>query len=440
MKIRYGVLVLFLLALGSAHAQNFWQSSSIPGVTKAITALAVSTNGVVFAGTNGNGLYRSTDGGATWTRCDVSPMKAYYYTVATKGDTVFAGSYLGSCYRSLNGGVTWTEFPIGTIRSIVTSFTFLASGTIIAGTGTDGLHATVDGGTSWTKLSALPSTGAQTTPNIFSLASDNTGYLYAGTYGSGVYRAESNGILWNADGMNGFRVNAFARNPLGGMFAATEAGIWKDTIKVVPNPQDTTLLDTTRVWKNVLDAVVTTGDTLLFQFFATSLVSTPSGHIVAGTAGRGAFRSTNAGERWDPVNTGLVGTDIRTMAMDAQGFIYCGTINGTVFKSSAAESMTPIAPPIAPPSVIPKAYAVEPNYPNPFNPSTTIPFALPLAGRVSLKVYNAIGQEIASLLDQEMPAGTHAAVWDASNIPSGMYFYRFQSASFSQTGKLMLMK
>jgi hypothetical protein len=187
--------------------------------------------------------------------------------------------------------------------------------------------------------------------------------------------------------------------------------------------------------------MLTSGDSLVRQYFMNSIVSTPSGHIVVGSAGRGAFRSTTSGENWDRVNTGLVGSDIRSMAIDAQGFIYCGTLGGVVFKSAAAESMTPMAPPHSPPpTIVPKTYAVEQNFPNPFNPTTTIPFAIPVAGHVSLKVYNAIGQEIASLLDQELDAGTHSAVWDASSIPSGMYFYRFQSASFSQTGKLMLMK
>ncbi|MCG3120070.1 MAG: hypothetical protein ALAOOOJD_02671 [bacterium] len=80
------------------------------------------------------------------------------------------------------------------------------------------------------------------------------------------------------------------------------------------------------------------------------------------------------------------------------------------------------------------------NYPNPFNPSTSIAFSLGKAGAVKLQVFNALGQKVATLVNGKMPAGQHSVIWDASNVPSGIYFYRLEAGAFSQTRKMVLMK
>jgi len=89
---------------------------------------------------------------------------------------------------------------------------------------------------------------------------------------------------------------------------------------------------------------------------------------------------------------------------------------------------------------LPKVYSLAQNYPNPFNPTTSIRFALPKSSYVTLKVFNLLGQEVTALVNQELQAGYHDATWDASKMPSGMYFYRIQAAGFVETKKLLLMK
>ena len=80
------------------------------------------------------------------------------------------------------------------------------------------------------------------------------------------------------------------------------------------------------------------------------------------------------------------------------------------------------------------------NTPNPFNPSTSIPFTLPEAGHVSLAVYNIAGQQVAVLQDGELSAGEHAAAWHAEGFPAGVYFYTLASGGFSRTKKMTLVK
>ena len=95
--------------------------------------------------------------------------------------------------------------------------------------------------------------------------------------------------------------------------------------------------------------------------------------------------------------------------------------------------------------MIPDDYFLSPNYPNPFNPVTTIAFGLPSAGRVRLEVFNLLGQKVVVLVDERMPAGVHEISWHGNNddgvaVSSGVYFYRLETAGFSETRKMLLIK
>jgi hypothetical protein len=80
------------------------------------------------------------------------------------------------------------------------------------------------------------------------------------------------------------------------------------------------------------------------------------------------------------------------------------------------------------------------NYPNPFNPGTTISFSLSKNAFVTLKVYNTLGQEVASLVNGEVVAGQHEVRWDAGNVPSGVYFCQLRAGEFGEMQKMILMK
>lgn len=88
----------------------------------------------------------------------------------------------------------------------------------------------------------------------------------------------------------------------------------------------------------------------------------------------------------------------------------------------------------------PKQYALNQNYPNPFNPSTTISYSIPNDGFVSLRIYNVLGQEIKSLVNQFQKSGNYKLMFDASNLPSGVYFYKIEANNFTQVKKMMLLK
>jgi hypothetical protein len=80
------------------------------------------------------------------------------------------------------------------------------------------------------------------------------------------------------------------------------------------------------------------------------------------------------------------------------------------------------------------------NYPNPFNPITTIPFALEQSGNTTLKVYDVLGQKVAEFVKENLDAGSHQVQFDASALTSGVYFYEIRSGDFNATRKMMLMR
>ncbi len=109
------------------------------------------------------------------------------------------------------------------------------------------------------------------------------------------------------------------------------------------------------------------------------------------------------------------------------GFLTGLPLTGGPVSASPAESL-------------PLRFELGQNYPNPFNPSTTIRYQLPSETHVTLKIFDLIGREVATLVDGEMPAGKHTVRYDGKNASSGIYFYRINSAHFTAVKRMVLMK
>ena len=111
--------------------------------------------------------------------------------------------------------------------------------------------------------------------------------------------------------------------------------------------------------------------------------------------------------------------------------------NGGVWRRPLSEMITDVNDKE---NYLPTNFALQQNYPNPFNPATEINYSLPRSNMVSIRVYDVIGNEIANLVNEEKPAGRYSVNFNASNLSSGVYFYRMQAGSFVETKKLILLK
>ncbi len=129
-------------------------------------------------------------------------------------------------------------------------------------------------------------------------------------------------------------------------------------------------------------------------------------------------------------NTVVESLDIRP----SDGTVIVGTFGKGIYSSKILITK------VDEDNAAPNNYILSQNYPNPFNPTTTIGFTLPTAETVQLSIFNALGEEVAALVNERKEAGEHIIIFNAANLPSGIYLYRLQAGNFSQTKKMLLVK
>ncbi|HVO75296.1 MAG TPA: T9SS type A sorting domain-containing protein, partial [Ignavibacteriaceae bacterium] len=143
------------------------------------------------------------------------------------------------------------------------------------------------------------------------------------------------------------------------------------------------------------------------------------------------------GSHWSSVSSEELNTPIRSLAAAGSDLIAGTQGAGVVWKRPLSEMITPA-------SVSKEAfvfgYKLEQNYPNPFNPSTVIRYQLPENTLVILKVYDILGKEVVTLVDQLQNAGSHSVTFNTLNLPIGVYFYRLEAGRYHNTRKLLLLK
>jgi hypothetical protein len=158
--------------------------------------------------------------------------------------------------------------------------------------------------------------------------------------------------------------------------------------------------------------------------------------LFASTVEGGVFFSSNGGANWTTVNAGLPKAAVYSMCVDG-AYLYAGTLTDGVWRRPLTEIVTSVGPATG---EIPASFVLRQNYPNPFNPTTTIRYELPQAAKVTLKVYDVLGREIVTLVDQAKEAGVYEVKFDGSNLPSGIYLYRMEAGPTVSTKKLVLLK
>jgi hypothetical protein len=146
--------------------------------------------------------------------------------------------------------------------------------------------------------------------------------------------------------------------------------------------------------------------------------------------------SSDYGASWTTVNSGLPAVSVYAIVTDGT-YLVAGTYGSGIWRRPLAE-MSPSTP--DPGETSPATFTLEQNYPNPFNPGTTIRYRLSSAARVSLVLYNTLGESVAEILKADQEAGDHEVRFDGTGLASGVYYFRLSAGTQMQIKKAVLMR
>jgi photosystem II stability/assembly factor-like uncharacterized protein len=411
--------VLFFLFFSITNAQ--WTSQT-SGVSTLLRSVCVVDENICWMAGDGGKVLRTTDGGTTWTNVSASPIPTSNLDVVRAID---ANTALVACtpsatyvYRTTNGGNTWAQVFTQTggyiddigFKDANTGFMY---GDPVGSRWS--LWKTTNNGATWdsTGLYLAQESSEAGWDNAMTVQGNN---IWFGTNYTRVYYSTDFGSSWDYGETSGMtNSNNVCFNGDTG-FAATSGAIMIST-------------DGGEDWVN---------DTLIFTgsiHFATAsglfwFVSSSDTNIYCsrnnGTNFSSEFQiSSSGGYPWG-INSKLVGDKI---------ICWIGCTTGGIYKStrytSGISSNT---------SNIPEKYILSQNYPNPFNPVTNIKFGIPKNSFVTIKVYDILGKEIATLVNKNLTTGSYNVSWNAGSFNSGVYFYRIQAGSFTDAKKMILVK
>lgn len=427
MKIKIVLIVFLLLLFQNIYSQNFWHETGFNSGGK-VLALTITPNGYVYAG-HSTGIYRSTNGGTTWIRVYQTPVEVLSLTENDSNGYIYAGlqtsgSQYGGIYRSINNGSSWQLKGLSgkKINDLLVS----ASGTVFAGSSTNyldgGVFKSTDNGNSWINC-VIPDYHVQC------LAIDINSNIYAGTDDPGpsgyptILKSTNDGNTWNTlyqwTGYSTY-VRGIAINNIGYMFAYFSSRVFRSTNNGI-------------TWSQVLFGIS--------EFSKLPFIVNSLNHIFAGSMGSGIYRSTNYGLNWAQINSGLTNLNIYSFAIDDSEYVYAGADN-RIFKT-AQSTITSISKTN---SEVPVKFSLSQNYPNPFNPITNIKFDLPKSSDTKLIVYDALGREVATLVNEKLSAGSYEVYWfapteDGGGYSSGVYFYKLEATpKYGQAGEFVMVK
>ncbi len=343
----------------------------------------IKIDGTIYVTAYGQGVYRSSDNGISWEPMNsgLDYFSKYAISFQYNNNQLYLATDGGGVYYSnLNSPVTWHPYNDGlpSLYGYTINDLQLIKDGLIASAGASGYYYVRNNNSAeWTEYSV----DTLKRPNIHSFVSFNDTVFAATT--RGVYRSIDNGLTWDSVG-----------------------------ISPMPYPADYLTKDGNRIYA----VYIIKGEFYLWY-------------------------SDDKGDTWNFKDHQF--TTLYQLKFRDNKF-WAATHHGIWFNA--------IDPTGVDNDIKPVEYKLEQNYPNPFNPTTKIKYSIPVEmlrsaeGRttlqnVTLKIYDILGNEVATLVNKEQPASEYEVVWNASNLPSGIYFYRLTvSGKHIKTMKMILMK
>lgn len=418
MRTTFIFLTLLFLIVTQELAAQTWSKQTSNYDSALVDVYFVNQDIGYVCGYNGT-ILKTVNGGTNWVAQNsgvtvgLSGIQFIDKKIGyASGGFKFSGTY--TLVKTINGGDTWTNVPVATSKC-GSGIWFLSADTgfcAYADTlyGKSVIAKTVNGGASWDVV--YPGTGWVSffyfTDSKNGYATVNNGTILRTTDGGQNWTSLNLGVnLWGSGiyffskdtGFVGGRTNGNAS-----IFKTVNAGVsWKPIIS-----------------SNMIYRIFFADRK---HGFALSVDTTGAGKII---------KSTDGGDTWLDETTPI--SNLRGIYFLNTNLGYAVGDSGVILKYSIATSVKD------PTKNIPTRFSLEQNYPNPFNPSTTIRYQLPKGRMVTLKIFDVMGREVATLVNEQKDAGYYEVQWNARNYSSGVYFYTIRAGEYNKTLKLLLVK
>ena len=404
-----------------------WNLYSSPTTDQAFNAVDFYNDQYGMTAGNNGEVWKTADGGTTWTSLTGLIPNDYFNGVAMiDANTALVVGY--SVYKTTDGGLTWATitpaFPDGPPSKV--RMYDQNVGVIVGATGFFAFNPfvfkTTDGGETWNDMNF----SFFTTDKLYDLDFRTAGDLVVVGNNGGVFHTSDNGATWTQFNLG--LANFFSGQMLGVDFSGSNevvvGGAASQLIKVeLNNVVPVELVSFTCEVNNPnIKLHWITASELNNQGFEVERKTSESNlwQTIGNVPGRGT--TTNSTDYYfNDDNLAPAVYNYRIKQIDYDGSIeYSHVINADL--------------------TTPNTFTLEQNYPNPFNPSTSISYSIPTSSFVSLKVYDILGNEVATLVNQTQAAGNYKISFDASNLSNGVYLYSIKADNFSDVKKMIFMK
>lgn len=435
------ILSFFLFSAKLILSQSATFSEQTSGVTVQLTsAYAVNFQTGWICGYSGTVL-RTTNAGTNWVNASGTGIPATRLLINIFGvdaNNALTAGYEGVntyVYRTTNAGANWVQVFteangfINAVWMISNTNGFMQGDP--AGTRWS-LWKTVNGGANWDSTGLyLPKSGTDAGWNnsMLILPNGNNSQIWFGTNNSRIYYSSNYGASWNVQS-TGAELNTYSVYfPSVGSNNDGLAGGGTNLLRTTNN--GTTWGSITSAGTGNINGI--TGNSI---FADNNAVLAYTWYVRTST---NIFFSGNNGSTWTNVYTAPAGTYRHispTTSISSTGIFWAVRNNGGITKGTYSIGSINILS-----TEIPDNYSLSQNYPNPFNPSTTFRFNIHEKSFVKLRVFNSLGIEIELIVNRELSPAVYEARWDASNYPSGVYFYSLiAEGAVIQTRKMILVK
>lgn len=337
-----------------ATAEDRWRPAEDGPRDRFLMTLAVMPDGEVLAGTIRGGIFRSRDGGRRWTASNEGLTNTQVSAILhdPRTGTLYAGTGSG-VFKSADGGRRWTPVNRGLEIALARALALGPDGTLYTGTGGNGLFASRDGGTTWAALNEGLRDEVGLRENFIRvLAIDRSGALYAGSFGGGIFRTTDHGRQWVSinQGLTNTSIRGLviAATALyvgtgDGVYTSTDGGAqWESISDGMPDTNVQALLLGTNgvlyagtgsgVVERSPQGVWRSSDRGMLFPSVDTVLADSHRGLFAGTRGAGLFRSKDAGETWASFNDGIASRTIRALVRDTNGVQYVATPE-TVYRA-----------------------------------------------------------------------------------------------------------